>query len=148
MTFTPVKLVIVCTAIELHPVSWSIFIDQQYLHQHTVPEQPKDLPVGSNLPLLLVVDLRKHELKLPLHIIRMEIPPDTRELAARLLDLASADQIPRRVGHERNQSNEHDNAPGDLDTQRQPPLHGPIGRKATGEADPVRCHGSKGDSAT
>ena len=148
MTFTPVRLVIVCTAIELHLSAEVSLSGQQYLHQHTVPEQAKDLPVGSDLPLLLVVDLRKHKLKLPMHIIRVEIPPDPHKLAARLLDLAVADQVPRRVWHECDQSNEHDDAPGNLNAQRQSPLHGSIRSKATGEADPVGCHGSEGDSAT
>lgn len=86
------------------------------LHQNTMSKELKDLPVRRNLPLHLILNLRPHKRKLLLHFMRMQIPPDPAKLAARLLDLPASNKMARRVRHERNQSEKHDDTPWDLDT--------------------------------
>lgn len=82
-----------------------------------MPKQLENLPIRRNLPLLLILDLRQHDRKFPLHLVRPQVFADPLELAARLFDLPAPDQMARRVGHEADQPEEHDHAPRDLDAQ-------------------------------
>lgn len=108
-----------------------------------MPKEPKNLPIRRNLPLHLILNLRPHERKLLLHFIRVQITPNPNKLATRLLDLPAADKLARGIRHEGDQPEEHDDAPGDLDTEWESPLHGAVGGVAAGVSHPVRGHCSE-----
>ena len=108
-----------------------------------MPKEPKNLPIRRNLPLHFILNLRPHKRKLLLHFIRMQITTYPNKLATRLLDLPTADELTRGIRHEGDQPQEHDNAPRDLDTERESPLDRAVGGVATGVAHPVRGHSSE-----
>ena len=112
-----------------------------------MPKHTENFPIRRDLPLLLILNLCQHQRKLPLHILRVQVPPDPGELAARLLDLTASDQMARGIRHKGDQAQEHDDAPGDLDPQRKTPLDGTVRGEAAGVAHPVGGHCSEGDSA-
>lgn len=110
-------------------------------------KQPKDLPIRRHLPLHLKLDLGLHEQKLILHLVRLQVPADLDKLPPRLIDLAVADELARRVGHEGGQSDKQNHAPGNLDPERQTPLDRAVGCIPARHADPVGHHGAKANAA-
>jgi hypothetical protein len=58
-------------------------------------EEFEDLRIRLDLPLHLILDLRAHEGKLLLRLVRMEISSDFGEFDPCLLNLAMADQLAR-----------------------------------------------------
>lgn len=110
-------------------------------------EKLEYLTIRLQLSLHLEIDLCTHHGKLLVHLVRLQITTDLDEFTACLVDLATSDQLPRRVGHECCETDEHDDAPGNLDAQRKPPLRCAVRCVRTGVANPVGDHGTKGDAA-
>jgi hypothetical protein len=110
-----------------------------------MPEQSEDLLVRGDLALHLIFNLRAHQRKLLVDIMRVQITADLDEFQACLVHLALTDQLTRRVRHEGCQPNEHDHAPGYLDPQWQSPLQCSVGSVAAGESNPVGHHCAKRD---
>lgn len=118
-----------------------------YSHQSTPSEKLEYLPVGLDLPLHLKFDLRLHENELILHIVGFQVTADLNECFAGLFDLAVADELARRVWHERRQADEENDAPGNLNAQGQTPLYGTVGCVPACHAHPVAHHGAEADAA-
>lgn len=112
-----------------------------------MPEELENFRVTLNLPLHLILNLRLHQHKLLLNLNQIHTTPDPRKLSPRLLNLPIPDQLTRRVRHKSSKAHEHNHAPGDLDSQRETPLHRAVGGIATRETDPIRHHGAEGDAA-
>lgn len=69
--------------------------------QGSVSEELEDIGVGRDLSLHFVLDLSSHESEFLLCLVRMQVPADFDECRAGLIDLAVADQLTWRMGHER-----------------------------------------------
>lgn len=110
-------------------------------------EKSKHLPERFDLTLLFELDLGPHQREFLLCLMAGEVASNFQELASSCLDLAAADELTRRVGHEGRQADEQDDAPWDLNSQRQTPLNGAIGGVGAGEAHPVGHHRPQGDTA-
>lgn len=110
-------------------------------------EQLEDFGKRLDLSLHLELDLAAHEGELGVHFVAGQVTADADELAASVFDLAIADQLSRGIGHERRQTDEQYNAPGDLDAQRQAPLRRPVRCVTARKPDPVGRHGPQRNPA-
>lgn len=102
MTLTPVRLVIVWTAIYLPRPDISRdktrIQSRRHLHENSMSEQDKNLE-GFELSLHLEFDLVTHQSEFLFGFVTSEIVSGPLELKTSCLDFALADQVPRRVGH-------------------------------------------------
>ncbi|GMF80958.1 unnamed protein product [Aspergillus oryzae] len=111
-------------------------------------EESEYLLVRCDLPLHLVFDLHSHDLELTMHFIWTQVPPDSFELVARLLNLPISNQVTRRVRHEGDQPEEHNDTPRNLNSKWKSPLDWPIRCKAAGVSNPIGSHSTKGNPAS
>lgn len=110
-----------------------------------MPKKPKYLIVGLDLSLHFELNLRAHQHKLVLDLVRLQVTPDLDELLLGLVDLPITDELARRVRHESRQADDENHPPRYLDAKGKTPLYGPVRRIATRHPHPVRHHGTEAD---
>lgn len=76
-----------------------------------------------------------------------QVPADLNKCFASLFNLALANELSRRVWHERGQANEEYDTPGNLNAQGQTPLYWAVGCLPACHAHPIAHHGTKTDAA-
>ena len=81
-------------------------------------EEPENVFVRLNFSLHLVLDLRSHQGELLLSVMGMQILSYPDELESRLFDFTNSNELTGRVWHESAQTCKHNDAPRDLNSQR------------------------------
>lgn len=101
-----------------------------------------------DLTLHLKLDLCSHQDKFLVHFMVVQISPDAHKVAAGFFDFAFPDKLSGGIWHKRSKTGEQDDAPRNLNSQRQSPLCWAIRRITACEANPVRHHRPERDTAT
>lgn len=117
-------------------------------HQNTMLEKSPDFSVRRNLPLHLILDLRLHECKLLMYLLRRQVSSDLYKLESGFLHLTISDQLSWRVRHKSQETNAENDTEWDLEPKRQAPLCWSVWCVAAGKSYPVTHHCPERDAAT